>query len=181
MHNFYSKNEANIWSNLENAPNFLCSNWDEQRYLDWDLVRGVNAGAGALFSRFEWWLVNCSRSIKTAADISFLLSAITFYTPQPPIFAMAVTRDTWHVCPAAVMAPCSLVTSASVQTGGGGRLRSVTPFSELITALQPRPVQPPPPPQTLQPVTSNQPHAMLAVLLQLILFQHFHWHRICDS
>ena len=99
MHNFYNKNEANIWSNLENAPNFLCSNWDEQRYLDWELVRGVNAGAGALFSRFEWWLVNCSRSIKTAADISFLLSAITFYTPQPP----AVTRDTWHVCPAAVM------------------------------------------------------------------------------
>ena len=48
MHNFYNKNEANIWSNLENAPNFLCSNWDEQRYLDWDLVRGVNAGAGAL-------------------------------------------------------------------------------------------------------------------------------------
>ena len=55
--------------------------------------------------------------------------------------------------------PCasgSLVTSASVQTGGGGRLRSVTPFSELITAVQPRPGQPPPPPQTLQPVTSNR-------------------------
>ena len=48
MHNFYSKNEANIWSNLENAPNFLCSNSAEQRYLDWELVRGVSsAGAGA--------------------------------------------------------------------------------------------------------------------------------------
>ena len=107
MHNFYNKNEANIWSNLENAPNFLCSNWAEQQYLDWELVRGVNAGAGALFSRwnFDWWPALCSaveissRSIKTAAYISLLLSAITFYTPQPP----AVTRDTWHVCPAAVM------------------------------------------------------------------------------
>ena len=59
MHNFYSKNEANIWSNLENAPNFLCSNSAEQRYLDWELVRGVSgagAGAGALLSccNFEW-------------------------------------------------------------------------------------------------------------------------------
>ena len=50
--------------------------------------------------------ISTTRSIKTAAYISFLLSAITFYIQ---IFAMTVTRDTWCVCPAAMMASCSPV------------------------------------------------------------------------
>ena len=60
--------------------------------------------SGDLHSAVE---ISTIRSIKTAAYISFLLSAITFYIPQ--IFAMTVTRDTRCVCPAAMMAPCSPV------------------------------------------------------------------------